>query len=52
MDTIYICPNCGHEFEQGEYDYNYDYGTLEFACPDCGWYETDSEVKTDDDDDE
>ena len=35
--TTYICPNCGHEFQQGEYNYNYDYGSLWFDCPDCGW---------------
>ena len=49
MNTIYICPDCGYEFQQGEYDYNYDNGALEFECPDCGWYGTDSEVETDDD---
>ena len=52
MAIIYICPNCGHEFEQGEYGYDYDYGALEFDCPDCGWWGTDSEVKTDDEGDE
>ena len=50
--TTYICPDCGHEFQQGEYDYNYDFGNLEFECPDCGWCGTDSQVETDDDEDD
>ena len=33
----YICPNCGHVFEQGEYDFNYDSALLDFVCPECGW---------------
>jgi DNA-directed RNA polymerase subunit RPC12/RpoP len=52
MDTIYICPDCGHEFQQGEYGYDYDYNVLEFECPHCGWYGTDSTVETDDDEDD
>lgn len=36
-EKIYICPNCGHKFEQGEYEYNYDSGMLDFNCPDCDW---------------
>jgi DNA-directed RNA polymerase subunit RPC12/RpoP len=52
MDTIYICPDCGHEFQQGEINYNYDFNNLEFECPYCGWWGTDSEVETADDDDE
>jgi predicted RNA-binding Zn-ribbon protein involved in translation (DUF1610 family) len=50
MAIIYICPDCGHEFQQGEYGYDYNYDVLEFDCPDCGWYGTDSKVKTDDED--
>ena len=49
MASNYICPQCGHEFEQGEYNYNYDRGTLDFTCPCCGWYETDSEIIDDED---
>ena len=49
---LYLCPNCGHEFEQGEYGYDYDFNVLEFDCPDCGWWGTDSKVKTHDEDDE
>lgn len=48
MKTNYICPDCGHEFIQGEFDYNYDYATLDFECPDCGWTGTDSTVETGD----
>lgn len=49
MKATYICPECGHKFEQGEWNYNYDFANLEFECPDCGWTGTDSTVKTDDD---
>lgn len=48
MKTNYICPDCGHEFEQGEYDYNYDYNVLEFDCPFCGWSGNDNTVEIDD----
>lgn len=40
----YICPDCGHEFEQGESNYNYDTGYLDFECPECGWYGNDNDV--------
>ncbi len=36
-DDCYVCPNCGHVFVQGEMNYNYDFGTLDFECPECGW---------------
>ena len=45
MKTIYICPKCGHEFEQGEWNYNYDHANLEFECPECDWTGTDSTVE-------
>lgn len=35
MENKYVCPNCGHIFEQGEYEYDYDLGKLVFYCPDC-----------------
>ena len=44
MNTTYICPDCGHEFQQGEFDYNYDSGNLDFYCPECGWSGTDISV--------
>ena len=36
-EDTYICPNCGHVFKQGEYNYNYDTGNTDFVCPefDC-----------------
>lgn len=52
MASNYICPQCGHEFEQGEYNYNYDWGTLDFTCPCCGWYGTDGEINDDDEDED
>ena len=36
-DEQFVCPKCGHVFVQGEMDYNYDFGTLDFECPECGW---------------
>ena len=46
------CPECGHEFVQGEYNYNYDSGCLDFECPECDWQGTDLMVDHDDEDDE
>jgi outer membrane protein assembly factor BamD (BamD/ComL family) len=40
METKYYCPICGHEFEQGEYDYNYDYNVMDYECTLCGWHGT------------
>jgi uncharacterized Zn ribbon protein len=49
MEAIkYICPNCGHEFEQGEYNFNYDTSLLDFECPDCGWSGTEKSVERED----
>ena len=45
----YVCPNCGHEFVQGESNYNYDFGVLEFDCPECGWNGTDKMLDNDED---
>ena len=39
-----LCPECGHEFAQGEYNYNYDTGMLDFECPDCGWEGNETET--------
>lgn len=36
-DNDYVCPECGHVFEQGEWDFNYDSALLDFVCPECGW---------------
>lgn len=35
MENKYVCPKCGHIFEQGEYEYDYELGKLVFYCPDC-----------------
>lgn len=46
MENNYYCPECGHKFEQGEWNYNYDYAVLDFECPCCGWSGTEYGVKT------
>lgn len=51
-DVTYYCPECGHEFVQGEYDYNYDTAFLDFDCPECGWSGNENMVDTDEDVDE
>ena len=40
-----ICPNCGHVFKQGEYNYNYDTGNTDFVCPECDWEGNEHGVK-------
>lgn len=47
--STYYCPECGHNFEQGEWDYNYDTANLDFECPCCGWYGTHNDVINEDD---
>jgi DNA-directed RNA polymerase subunit RPC12/RpoP len=47
----YVCPDCGHVFEQGESNYNYDTGHTDYECPECGWCGNEHEVIEDDDDD-
>ena len=46
-DGEYVCPNCGHVFKQGEYNYNYDTALLDFVCPDCDWEGNEKEVEWD-----
>lgn len=41
---IYICPECGHKFVQGEWNYNEDTAMLDFECPECGWYGDETSV--------
>jgi hypothetical protein len=35
MENRYFCPDCGHAFKEGEWEYNYNTGKLYFVCPDC-----------------
>lgn len=42
--TRTFCPNCGHKFEQGEYDYVYESGLLDYNCPNCDWEGTENAV--------
>ena len=44
MEERFICPKCGHVFEQGECNYNYDTALLDFSCPECDWEGTDKQV--------
>lgn len=44
-EDTYICPNCGHVFKQGEYNYNYDTGNTDFVCPECDWQGNEHGVK-------
>lgn len=41
----YICPDCGMEFEQGDWNYNYETAQLDFECFVCGWQGTENEVE-------
>lgn len=47
-DDEYVCPHCGHVFEQGEWDYNYDTALLDFKCPECDWEGNENELETED----
>lgn len=38
------CPNCGHKFVQGEYNYNYETGLLDYTCPDCDFEGTEHAI--------
>lgn len=44
-DIKYICPDCGMEFTQGDWNYNYETAQLDFECPVCEWQGTENEVE-------
>lgn len=44
MNEEKYCPSCGHLFEQGEYEYNYDTANTDYECVECGWVGTHKEV--------
>lgn len=45
----YICPICGEPFEQGDWNYNYDTGKLDFECSWCEWSGTETDVEIQED---
>lgn len=51
-EITYICPSCGTEFTQGDWNYNYDSGLLDFECDCCGWTGTENQLNEEDEEDE
>ena len=47
MENKYHCPLCGHQFEQGECNFNYDTALLDFTCPECDWEGNENQVVDD-----
>ena len=43
---LYMCPQCGHTFKQGEWNYDYDTALLDFECQDCGWCGRETQCNT------
>lgn len=43
----YYCPECGHEFVQGEGNFNYDTALIDFECAECGWSGNEYQAKND-----
>ena len=43
----YTCPICGETLVQGDWNYNYDTGKLDFECPLCDWVGTEDDVDID-----
>lgn len=43
----YYCPECGHEFVQGEGKFNYDTALIDFECAECGWSGNEYQAKND-----
>ena len=52
FDLKYICPSCHTEFTQGDWNYNYDSGLLDFECDCCGWTGTENQVNKEDDEED
>ncbi len=48
MEEKKFCPNCGHEFVQGESNYNYDTANTDYHCPNCEWEGTHEQVLDED----
>lgn len=48
----YFCPHCGHQFEQGESNYNYDTALLDFECNECGWEGNETQLEREDEDED
>lgn len=44
MEEKMYCPECGHEFVQGESNYNYETANTDYVCPECGWEGNHNEV--------
>lgn len=50
MESKKYCPECGHEFKQGESEYNYDTADTVYTCPECGWQGTEPDDEDDEED--
>lgn len=48
MEEKKYCPFCGHEFVQGESNYNYETANTDYHCPDCDWEGTHEQVLDED----
>lgn len=48
MEEKKYCPICGHEFVQGESNYNYETAYTDYHCPDCDWEGTYEQVLDED----
>lgn len=48
MEEKKFCPHCGHQFVQGESNYNYDTANTDYHCPNCDWEGTHEQVLDED----
>lgn len=46
MEEKKYCPNCGHEFVQGESNFNYETGNTDYHCTHCEWEGTQFNIMT------